>query len=181
MNSHQAAAAAKNELPIVYKYHSGNLQVFRRIRALTYIYHPEKRVSVLLEDRNFQQANIWADLVQIEAIDSCEECPDQDRTKCGKCRFNNRRDNFTCKECSMCAHFQNNCRDWNNGRLCGKYGDCMSCMNSGEFICCDICVYRKKGSEDNDEQEDQGLSQEQGSTFGSKRESAESGADNAGA
>lgn len=150
MNSQHAASAAKNELPIVFKGQGGTVRVYRRIRALTYTYHPDKRVSILLEDRRFQQANIWASLAQIEAIGSCEECPEQEKTNCGRCKFNERRqDNFTCRECSTCANYRNNCRDWNNGMRCAEYGNCMKCMNSGEYICCDICVHR--GSESDDE------------------------------
>lgn len=161
MNSQHAASAAKSEQPIAFRGQGGVVTVYRRIRALTYTYHPFKKVSILLEDRRFQQANIWASLSQIEAIGSCEECPETDKAKCGKCKFNERRqDNFTCRECSLCANYKNNCRDWNNGRRCSKYGSCMDCMNSGEYICCDICVHRK-GSEDDDKSEDQGLYEEQ--------------------
>lgn len=151
MNSQHAAAAAKEERPILFKESGGAEQVFRRIKALTYTYHPQKKVSVLLEDRRFQQANIWAGIGQIEAINSCKECPETNKLNCGGCIYSeHRRDNFTCKECAACSNFKNDCRDWNNGKRCDKYGKCWDCMNSDEYICCDICVY-SKGSKDDDE------------------------------
>lgn len=151
MNSQHAAAAAKEERPILFKGQGGTEQVFRRIKALTYTYHPQKKVSLLLEDRKFQQSNIWAGLNQVEVIGSCGECPETDKRKCGGCIYNaHKRDNFTCRECAACANFCNDCKGWNGGKLCDKYGSCFSCMNSDEYICCDVCIY-SKGSTDNDE------------------------------
>lgn len=164
MNSQHAANAAKNELPIVYKGQGGTVQIFRRIKALTYHYAPEKKASVLLEDRRFQQSNIWAALAQVEVISSCRECPETDRRNCGACIFNvSRRDVFTCKSCKTCANFQNDCKDWNSGKLCLNYGDCTLCMNEDD-ICCEQCIYQKEvRDKENDEQEDKGLSPKQDS------------------
>lgn len=160
MNSHQAAAAAKNELPIKCTYANGEQRVFRRIKALTYHYFPKKGVSVLLDDRSWSQCNIWVSLDRIETIDNCDVCPDKGKGICGACIFSKpapmadskETDNFTCKNCSSCPNFKNECKGWNDGKICIRYGECAECMNNDESICCEICVHRKNtGVEDDDE------------------------------
>lgn len=98
-------------------------------------------------------------LDRIDIIDNCDVCPDKGKGLCGACKFSRpapmetkQLDNFTCISCATCPNFQNNCRGWNDGKLCVRYGDCMECMNRDEYICCDNCIHNKNtGAESDDE------------------------------
>lgn len=157
MNSHEAASIAKNELPILHTDKTrGDKTVYRRIKALTYHYHPVRFVTVELEHCRYSQWNIWTNLESIEPILSCDDCPDkgQDRKLCGACKHNilsKTVDNFTCRNCATCANFKNNCMGWNDNKICIRYGNCTECMNNDEDMCCDICVYCKEREVNEDE------------------------------
>lgn len=157
MNSHEAAAAAKNEVPILHteRMH-GDKTVYRRIKSLTYNYYPKRFVTVQLEHCRFPQWNIFTALENIEIISSCDECPDKDQDKrlCGSCKYNRlnqMQDNFTCVNRASCPNIKNDCKGWNDQKICIRYGNCADCMNNDEDICCDICVYRKEREVNEDE------------------------------
>lgn len=150
MNSHQAAAAAKEELPILYTDNRGDVTVYRRIKALTYHYYPKRKVSLLLEDRRYCQWNTDVPLESVQSITSCDECPDKDnrsKSNCGKCRFvhDNNEDHFICISSNSCTLYNDACRK--KGSLCSKYGDCKNCMIYDDhmcpYTCCAKCIYHK--------------------------------------
>ena len=147
MNSHQAASAAKEGLPILYTDDRGDPTVYRRIKELIYHYYPKRKVSLLLEDRKFWQCNIYVPLESVKPVASCDECPNKDsksKNHCGSCRFisDKLEDKFICISSNSCTLYENKCRK--EGSLCSKYGECSNCMIDGEYICCDECIYNKE-------------------------------------
>ncbi len=152
MNSQQAQAAAKAKLPVMRtdkaEYRG---TVFKCINEVTFVYRQNGQIRTRVCIEYLQNAK-WEENVPLEyiaVIDNCEKCPNskvKSKDKCERCSLFSKAaftDCFACEERETCPEFKNECKGYNGGRLCVKYGQCTNCENLGEDICCDDCIHAK--------------------------------------